>query len=725
VSRRRVDLSAWRPTWSPVAATRALRAAVVMPALFALTDQAIGNLQMGLFAAFGSFANLVLVSFAGTPRNKLRAHLALALAGSLLLTIGTLVSSSTALAALVTVPVAFAVFFAGVTGPNAAAGVTGTLLLYVLPAASPGTASMIPDRLAGWWLACAVGTAAVLLFPTPTAANRLRAAISTLSRALAAELTAALAGEATDESLHACIAAKHDLLATFNATPFRPTGLADRDQALANAVELLEWCTALIADGIHERDDLRGTPAAERELIEQTAAVLAGVGEMFAGARALEPAALEALEASRRRSLAGLHELRASRPDFEAQTHLAFHAHTAAMTALAIGADALVTEGLADEQWLETARARWTDGLAAPRAERLGGLSRYAGLAARHASVRSVWLINSLRGAVALAAAVLVADLSSVQHGFWVVLGTLSVLRTNAASTGSTAVRAILGTALGFVAGAALLLAIGTGTTALWIVLPFAVLVAAYAPGAAPFTVGQAAFTVTVAVLFNILVPVGWKVGELRIEDVAIGCVVSVVVGALFWPRGVSSLVGDDLADAYRAGSAYLAQAVDWVSGARDRAPDEGPTAGTAGLRLDEALRAFLAEQGTKHLRKEELWRLVGGSLRLRLTARAVAGLPRECARDAASGDAVLRERTEILHAWFEQLAAQVGRPRGTEPALTLAAPTWDGAGQPNPPRSHRTVWLHEHLDHLSDHLEELVAPAARLAEVRRGPWWR
>ena len=91
------------------------------------------------------------------------------------------------------------------------------------------------------------------------------------------------------------------------------------------------------------------------------------------------------------------------------------------------------------------------------------------------------------------------ADLTSVQHGFWVVLGTLSVLRTNAASTGSTALRALAGTVVGFVVGAALLLAIGTGPTALWIALPVAVLVAAYAPGTAPFAVGQAAFTVTVA----------------------------------------------------------------------------------------------------------------------------------------------------------------------------------------------------------------------------------
>jgi len=58
---------------------------------------------------------------------------------------------------------------------------------------------------------------------------------------------------------------------------------------------------------------------------------------------------------------------------------------------------------------------------------------------------------------------------------------------------------------------------------------------------------------VVVAVLFNLLVPEGWRIGVLRIEDVAIGCAVSVVAGTLFWPRGAAAVVGNDLADAFHA----------------------------------------------------------------------------------------------------------------------------------------------------------------------------
>ncbi|MDQ6810641.1 MAG: hypothetical protein M3Z95_01920 [Actinomycetota bacterium] len=56
-------------------------------------------------------------------------------------------NSSTVLAALVTVPVAFIVAFTGVAGPNAASGVTGAMLTYVLPAASPGTLGMVPPAM--------------------------------------------------------------------------------------------------------------------------------------------------------------------------------------------------------------------------------------------------------------------------------------------------------------------------------------------------------------------------------------------------------------------------------------------------------------------------------------------------------------------------------------------------------------------------------------------------
>jgi uncharacterized membrane protein YccC len=709
--------------WSSAAALRAVRAMVIMPGLFALTFEVIGNIQMATFAAFGSFATLVLANFAGTRRDKLMAHAGLALTGSVLITIGTAVSSSVALAAIVTVPVTFAVFFGGILGPNAAAGVTAALLPYVLPAASPGTLSMVPDRLAGWWLASVVGTAAVIAMSRPGPGDRLRAAASKLAGDLAVELDAMVRGDATEETLNRCTDSEHELITVFTASPFRPTGVATSDQAMANAVELLEWCASLVADSVRERNDLSGAPEIERELQAMAAEVIRASGTLLAGGSARPD--LERLEDLRMRSISRLHQLPSDAEDFREQAQISFHAHAISITALAIGADAEVAARVTDVDRIANDGGRWFAGTTFdPATSRRQAVANLAGLALGNASLRSVWFINSLRGSLALAAAVAVAELTSVQHGFWVVLGTLSVLRTNASATGATALRALLGTLVGFVIGAALITAIGTGSSVLWAVLPIAVFVAAYAPGTAPFAVGQAAFTVAIAVLFNLLVPVGADIVVVRIEDVAIGCAVSLLVGLVFWPRGVSSVVGDDLADAFRSGAAYLTQAVEWAAGIRKRPPDTALEAVTAGQRLDDALRGLMAEQGTKHVTREELWHLVGGSLRLRLTAHAVAAHPPHDVEEPYAAIEVLDQRTAVLRAWYDRLAAQVDKPRGHS-IDTLRPPTFGAAGNQRLALSPHLLWLCEHLTHLSEHLGELITPAERVAEIRRRPWWR
>ena len=589
---------AWWPVWSVPAGLRMLRAVLVIPSLFALTFEGFGNLQMALFAAFGGFASLVMVSFGGSRRDKLIAHLGLAVIGSLGLIIGTAVNGITWLAVLVTIPVTFGIFFAGVAGPNAASGVTAALLPYVLPVATPGTISMIPDRLAGWWLASVVSTAVVLLIPAPSPGDRLREAAARSARTLGGHLEASARGTATAADTQACQEAKHQLMTAFASTPYRPVGLATADQGMASVVQLLEWCTVLLADATEGHPNLDQAAQPDRELFVLTAVVLRQTGDLLAGTTSATPD-ITAMERQREATTA-YHQSAAAAEErgegevdedsVEIVARHAFHAQAIALVVRNIVADALIATRRADPETIAARRLGWygaqPEGTMAER--RAASIAGAMGVLTRHASFRSVWFLNSLRGSLALAAAVLVADISGVQHGFWVVLGTLSVLRTNAASTESTALRALGGTLLGFVLGALLLLGIGTSTPALWAALPIAVAVAAYAPGALPFTFGQAAFTVVVLVLFNLLAPAGWRVGLLRIEDVAIGCLVSLVVGVLFWPRGASSVVGDDLADAFRRGAAYLTP----VGGLGPRHPGRATGRGRrGGHRRDQARR--------------------------------------------------------------------------------------------------------------------------------------
>jgi hypothetical protein len=765
---------------------RAVRATIVVPALFAIAYKVIGNPQVALFATFGGIATLVVAGFGGTKSNKLWAHTQLAVVGSVALIIGTLVSGTHWLAALVTVPVTFAIFFGGIVGPNAATGTIAAMFAYVLPVVSAGGAATLPSRLEGWWMASVAGTIAVLVFSPPSPANRLRAATAELAGELAGRLRAAADGQTTAPA--AMRAAKDRLRAAFDAAPYRPTGLAIADQALGSLVQLLEWGATQVGDAFDGHIDLAHSCPQDRSLLRAAAGLFADTQGLLTG-QAADPdfAALEkarAVSAETLRDLSG----RDGAADARVAAAQAVHAQSIAVVARGAAASALIVSHRASAEAVEDERRDWygfsIDAAAAPVAPaaiapakaasavsalaaaanspRLGGLVGAVTLLRRHASVRSVWFLNSLRAAVALAAAVAVADASGVQHAFWVVLGTLSVLRTNASATGSTALRALGGTVVGFVIGAALLIGIGTNPDALWAVFPVAVFVAAYAPGTTPFLVGQAAFTVTVVVLFNLLAPVGWTIGLLRIEDVAIGCAVSLAVGVLLWPRGVSSVVGDDLADAFRSGAAFLTQAVDWALSELMVPPAASIAAVSAGIRLDDAVRGFLTEQGSKKLGKEDLWALVNAATRLRLTAHTLAGLrpaepvaPADPAAGVVPGSACLplagsdgyaggpactnlRLEAGALAGFYGSIAQEVNRPSPgpawVTPPLVMApamprkgsaaGPGAPGAPELLLPHPH-LLWVQEHLHHLSKDAQSVSEPAQHMAEIRRRPWWR
>jgi hypothetical protein len=759
---------------------RALRAVIVIPGLFALTFKVIGNPQIALFATFGSFANLVFAAFGGTRRDKAIAHLGLAIAGSALIAIGTAVSGITWLAAVVTLPVAFAVSMVAAAGANGASAVTAALLAYVLPVASSGTAGMIPDRVAGWWLASAASTAAVLLLPTKPPGDRLRAAAAALAAVLAENIGAGVRGRLAEAGTGAPAAARDQLMNVFAATPYRPTGLATADVGLDTVVQMLEWCTSIVSDISDAHLDLQNAAPADRELLSMAAGLLEHVSSLLSGhdvstdeiagdvsrlerARAASvngrlPEDTAGDEGSGRGDVAGATgRWRSGSAGDEESVAIAAAAQAMTIAAVSAVGDAMMASRREDPATVYAQRRRLIG--MEPAGERPAGgrrarFPRALDVSTSHPSLRSVWFRNSARAAVALAAAVAVADVSGLEHAFWVVLGTLSVLRSNASSTGSTALRALAGTVLGFAVGAAVLIGIGTGQTALWVALPIAVMVAAYAPGTAPFAVGQAGFTIFLVVLFNLLAPAGWKVGLLRIEDVAIGCGVSVVVGILFWPRGAGSVVGDDLASAFRRGAAYLTEAVDWSLGVRRKAPGAVQAAVAAGIQLDDALRGWMAEQGTKRLTKQDLWRLVMATTRLRLTAFSVASLPEpdgtgpdgtntagtgSTADESGPADtaaAPLRRLTADLAGFYEGIAAEVGPPHRASAGQPVVVPALaegrsagpvstasgaDGAG----PRRTRALWVSEYLRHLTVHAQEITLPAEHLAQQRRTPWWR
>ena len=172
---------------------RAGRTAIVMPAAFALGNEVIGNPTLAFFAAFGSFAQLLLVDFPGPVRDRVQAQAALAAVGAVFVAVGTLASNSTWLAAASMMAVGFGVLFAGVVSSVLAGATTSLLLAFILPVSLPGPASSIPDRLAGWGIASGAALLAIaLLWPAP-ARDPVRGAVIAACRALAARLRSEVA----------------------------------------------------------------------------------------------------------------------------------------------------------------------------------------------------------------------------------------------------------------------------------------------------------------------------------------------------------------------------------------------------------------------------------------------------------------------------------------------------------------------------------------------------
>ena len=346
--------------------------------------------------------------------------------------------------------------------------------------------------------------------------------------------------------------------------------------------------------------------------------------------------------------------------------------------------------------------------------------------AADYANPRSVWMRNTLRATAGLSLAVLVGQLTSVQHAFWIVLGTVSVLRSSALGTSALALRALIGTTIGIVIGGVLVFAIGTNEALLWIAFPPAILVAAYAPRAISFAAGQAGFTVVLLILFNLIAPSGWQVGIVRVEDVAIGFAISVVVGLLFWPRGAAAALRRRLGDSYQASASYLATSIGRLfdGGAADQLTGPREEAVTCEHRLDDAVRQFLSERAPPLESMDDVATLVAGAVRLRLSGDALAWLGRQAeSTPRAEAGRGLSGDVEVVRAWYSglgsALAARAAPPTPVAPdgelppglldRLRDAAVSGDRA---------RTVavvtvgWGYEHLV-LMRRLEDPIARAA------------
>ncbi|MFZ0387997.1 MAG: FUSC family protein [Solirubrobacteraceae bacterium] len=740
---------------------RAGRTALIMPAMLALGTKVIDNSLLALFAAFGSFAMLLLVDFTGPLQDRVRSQALLGVACAVLISLGTLASQTTWISVVGMAIVAFVVLFSAVVSSVIASATTSLLLAFILPVSLPGPASQIPDRVAGWGLAAGASVIAIaILWPAATRdpirvkaiagcraiAERLRHEITFILARGAAEAVTDYRGAiaAADEAVS-------DLYRTFLQTPYRPTGLTTSARAVVRLVDDLRWCNTIVLRAQAAAHPHLHAPNPRVVAVKQAASeVLDGCAELLSSprdpSRPLDVAVASLHEALDRLEAQATSELPAeacegcavdAMPDSVVSAlDPSFRAQELSFVVLQIGANTGVQAAAASRGWVARLLGRQPPGFT-------GLLSSVGERARAHLEPSSIWLHNSLRGAAALAGAVLVADVSNVQHGFWVAFGTLSVLRSNALATGQNTLRAVLGTTAGFVVGGALVYAIGTNTTVLWILLPFAVLFAGFAPAAISFTAGQAAFTMVLLILFNIIAPAGWQIGLIRVEDIVIGGAVSLLAGLLFWPHGAGRSLGRALGRGYQDCIAYLVAAVEFGVGRCDpiaATPTEAPrqaalAAAAASRRLDDAFRSYLADRGVKQVPLADVTRLVTGVTGLRLAADAVLALWQSDSAPNGERGAARRELlaySASVSGWYGQLATglehrgEVPEAQEREPAVAqrlvdAVARDLQGADGSGTATGVRVVWTGDHLDAVR-RLEQTLVDSARVAITHEVP---
>ena len=167
--------------------------------------------------------------------------------------------------------------------------------------------------------------------------------------------------------------------------------------------------------------------------------------------------------------------------------------------------------------------------------------------------------IFTLRLMACMGVAALVIEVLPLQRSYWVLLTVAIVLKPDYGSVFARALQRGLGTVVGAVAGAVLLVLVH----GLWLLIPFAVL-AALLPYGRSRNYGLLATFLTplVVVLIDLLAPAGWRLAEDRLVDTLIGCAIVLLVGFAPWPMSWYAHLPREFAQAAQDVCDYMQEAL-------------------------------------------------------------------------------------------------------------------------------------------------------------------
>lgn len=482
---------------------------------------------MATYALFGTIAAGVFAQLPGGPAQRARTLLAALPVIWVLIAVGTVLAASTWAATIGMLVIGFAVAFAGVGGPRLIGLVGAFQISYILASFPPYQPDTLPERLAGVTLAVVLFAAAeVWLWPGPapaTSAQRLGGAARSIASFVAAlaDLLAGQpdAGEVARRRRTTAADAVTQTQMWRQPLSERAASASRRDHALRDAATDLHQ-TFRHADWLLQARSTTTDVGAARSL-RDCAASLRHSGDALLGTERASPD----------RAVSSEHQ----QPD---------GGRSATTDQLRV---AMIVRSLARHTDLVATAVRIAGGHPDPTGQpggphsfwylRRSTPSLYWQRLWVHLTPRSVFFQRALRLAVALAAARFVAGALDLEHGFWVLLATLSLLRTSAAETWATFRRALAGTLVGAAAGALLLLA-APGQETYAVILPLALGLALWVGPLLGLAWAQALLTLVLIAAFAQLTPADWHLAGVRLLDVLTGAAIGVVTGILMWPKG-------------------------------------------------------------------------------------------------------------------------------------------------------------------------------------------
>ncbi|MEU1240656.1 FUSC family protein [Micromonospora parva] len=516
---------------------RAARLTLVASVVFFGCRYGAGNSTLATYGLFGTIAAGSFAKLPGPAPQRARILVLSLPVVWALIAVGSFLAWSTWAAAGGMLVVGFVVAFAGVGNPRLVGLASAFQLFYILASFPPYQPGTLPARLGGVTLAVVLLAAAeVVLWPDPVPVSyrqRLAAAADGLAAFLddtAATLTDPHTAGADRDTRRA---RAYDAMAAIELgrTPatWAPTAAGAQDRAL-------RICAAALREALVEADRLAADAPPEPIPDLAAARLLRSCAETTRVAgRSLTPGAPAV-------TLADL-DVAVARAEAAYPVGAGSVRDTPDVQRLCRDATALA---LADQARVFAVGCRVAAGARLDDPHASSGLFEYARHSPwtlywwqfrSHLAPRSAHLHSSLRLAVALAIARVAAGVLHLNHGFWVLLATLTVLRTSAADTRTELRPAVLGTIIGAVVSGGVMLVVDEPVVYA-VVLPITLLLALGVGRLLGPVWQQALFTVLLTVVFAQLGPEGWRLAEARLVDVLLGTVIGVLAGVAMWPRG-------------------------------------------------------------------------------------------------------------------------------------------------------------------------------------------